>query len=224
MLAAICRPRFAPARRALVPALVFLALVTAGCTKKTTAPAPAGRITGTVAIAGGGSAANLDVSLVSIGGSLTSLTLAITDGTGAFSFTGLRPGSYVVYSHDFASHCAADTAVVPDVPSNVAAETTSVALTLRAGAVVKGSVTLTGRTDHRGTVVFVDQLLTLALTDSTGAYALFDMPTGPWAIHASATGFADQSTPVNIAVPGDTVSAAPLVLAPGAPSARIARR
>lgn len=215
----------AVARRALALALVLLTFAAAaGCSKKTTAPVPQGRITGTVVLPGGGSVANLDVSMSPIGTGLTGIDLAITDAGGAFSFSGLRPGSYVLYAHDFASHCAADTAVVPDVPSNVSAETTSVILTLRAGAVVRGTVTLTGRTDHRGTTVYVDQILALALTDSTGAYTLFDVPTGPWNVTATATSFADQSTPVSIAAPGDTVTAASLLLVPGTPSARSQRR
>jgi len=213
------------AGRMLTLALALAALVPAvGCSKKTTAPVPQGRITGVVVIPGGGSVDNLDVSKSTIGGGLSTIDLAITDSTGHFSFGGLRPGGYVIYSHDFSGHCDADTAVVPDVSGNPAAETTSVVLTLRAGSVVRGILELTGRTNHSGAILYVDQLLSLAMTDSTGAYALFDVPTGSWNVTGTAAGFADRSFPVTIAAPGDTVTADTLRLVPGTPSARSQRR
>lgn len=204
-------------RRGTVLACAALALLlAAGCTKKSTSPGPQGSVSGRVIHAGGRPAPNVDVTLTAISGTLASLDLVVADTLGRFAFTRLSPGSFVLYSRDFADSCAADTVVVPNVSGNPAADTVSAVLTLLPGGTLIGTATLAGRGDSQGIVVYVDHLLTLATADSaSGAYRLGDVPAGNWTLRVTRTGFADATLPVAIPTPGDSVQVAPVTLQPG---------
>ena len=86
-----------------------------------------------------------------------------------------------------------------------------------------GTVTLSGRAEHSGTVIDVSVLLSLSGTDSAGHFEIDDIPSGVWTVEASHLGFATGTAPATIPAPGDSVAIAPLQLVPGIPSARIGR-
>jgi hypothetical protein len=210
-----------PGRRVGLGALsvALIALIAAGCSKETTAPAPQGRVSATVALEGGGPAAGLSVSLIGFGTPIPSLRIAQTDAGGQASFSDLVPGGYVVYCRDYSSRADAETAFVPAA----APQTASVALVLRPAGKFTGTATLSGRTDHRGTYVYVPVLLPVGLTDSAGRFEVADIPPGQWPVEASHTGYATAAAAVTVPGPGDSVEIAPLQLAPGAPAAPLRR-
>jgi hypothetical protein len=210
--------RLPPGTIAAAAAILALGLGAAqcGCSKKTTAPAVQSRIAGRVTYEGGRSAADLDVSLISFGSTLVTITLASTDTAGHYAFVGPDPSSYVVYCRDFASHADAETvSVVSGPPRTFAAD-----LTLRAAGKITGTATLAGLTDHRDVLLDVAGLLTYAATDSTGHFELTDVPPGLWTVEATHAGYANGSASASVPAPGDSVAIPPFQLVPGTPAAR----
>lgn len=207
-------------RRGMVLALAAcVGFAAAGCSKKSTSPTPAGSVSGRVVHSTGHRAANVDVTLTSVTGTLASLDLTVADTLGGFSFPKVTPGSYVLYSRDFADSCGADTLTV--VNGGATADT----LILVPGGTLAGVATLSDRADSKGIALYVDHLLTLTTADSaTGAYRLHDVPPGNWTLRATCIGHADVIRAVTIPNPGDTVQVAPIQLVPGAPSSTIPAR
>jgi hypothetical protein len=199
----------------------LLAGVLAGCSKKTTAPGPTGRVSGRVTYPGNLSAAGVDVAVISYGTASTTITIAVTDTAGNYAASGLAPAHYVVSSRDVAARAAADTVVVAN------GATAAANLVLLPGCTITGTVTLAGRADHRGTVVDVPVLVSLSVTDSTGAFELTGIPAGQWSVEASHAGYVTGVSFAQVAAPGDSVAIAPFQLilpAPGPQSARARAR
>ena len=194
---------------------VAFAGVAAGCSKKTTAPAPTGAVSGRVTYPGNLSAGGLDVAIIPYGIASTSITIATTDSAGNYHASGLEPAHYVVSSRDAASHAAADTAVIAN------GATANANLVLLAACTITGTVTLAGRAEYHGTIVDVPVLLSLAATDSSGHFELTGIPAGQWSVEASHAGFATATSFASVPAPGDSVAIAPFQLLPGAPSPRM---
>ena len=209
-------------RGTLLLLAALLGLWVWGCSKKSTAPAPRGSISGRVVHVSGHAAGGVDVSMISISGTAASLDLVVADTLGRFSFTQVTPGTYVLYSRDFSDSCDADTLTVPNVSGNPAADTASTVLTLVPGGTLAGTATLSDRADSKGIALAVDHLLAVAVADSaTGSYHLHDVPPGNWVLRATCAAHADQVRNVTINNPGDTVQVAAIQLVPGTPSGTV---
>ena len=203
-----------PARPGALALGALLAL--AGCAPRPAGPSVPGSISGRVTYPGDLPAGGSTVVAIRIASPNGLLVMAATDTGGRYAFGGLDPGSYVISCRDFSTHVAAETASVSQ-----AAPVAHADLELREQATILGTVTLAGRADHRGTVVTVPQLLALGGTDSTGHFALAGVPAGRWPVEATHFGFLTGTATATVPAPGDTVTLAPIQLAPGpAPAAR----
>ncbi|MBI5708928.1 MAG: carboxypeptidase regulatory-like domain-containing protein [Candidatus Eisenbacteria bacterium] len=199
-------------------ALLLLALPVIGtaCSKRTTAPDPGGTVSGVALLPGGAPAAGADVYLVLLttDPAAATLDLVVADSLGRFTFRAVTPGDHLVGARAADTLAVADTVHVPRVAGNAAAETASVALHLARAGVFRGRALLAGASDHRGIVVTAPDVLSLAATDSLGAYALTGIPVGRWGVDAERPpAYLAARTSATLATPGDTVTLPDLVLA-----------
>lgn len=95
-----------------------------------------------------------------------------------------------------------------DVPgaSRAGADTQLATLRLDAGSVVHGVVTLTGLTNHAGTIVGVVTDNFVAASESTGVWALPLVPIGKWPVRFRHPGFAPKVETVVVATSLSRVS------------------
>jgi hypothetical protein len=87
-------------------------------------------------------------------------------------------------------------------------DTLVVRITLHTPSVAHGRVLLGAETEHRGTVVGCSPAPSVAVTDSTGAYALDLLPLGRWTITMYHPGFSLGLAYIDITIPGDTLTVA----------------
>jgi hypothetical protein len=90
-----------------------------------------------------------------------------------------------------------------------AADTQVVRLVLHAASRLTGSATLAGRGEHSGTLVSSEAGV-VAVTDSTGAWAMDGIPLGRWPLTMFHFGFAKGLTEAVVTIPGSVVVAPPV--------------
>jgi hypothetical protein len=106
---------------------------------------------------------------------------------------------------------AAGASLIVSGDERAPADTQLVRLTTHAASRLRGKVTLAGRTDHRGTIVSGD-VGGLAVTDSTGAWAMDGVPLGRWTLWTSQHGFESAVFQVLVITPGSLVIAPPVTV------------
>ena len=106
---------------------------------------------------------------------------------------------------------AAGASLVVAGAERAAADTQVVLLTMHAASRMRGTVTLAGRTDHRGTIVTGDAG-GITLTDSTGAWQLDGVPLGRWTMWTEHHGFQTAVFQVVVVTPGSVVIAPPVTV------------
>lgn len=118
----------------------------------------------------------------------------------------LRAGPWVVFARATDGRVAGSLATIlapPPSPDSVL-----VRLVARAPSRIEGQARLAGRSDHRGILVSAIGIDGgMAVTDSSGAYAIGRMPPGTWALFFGAHGFGDHFTFVTVTAPATTVTA-----------------
>jgi hypothetical protein len=151
-------------------ALVVLAVLgvlvgLAGCSKKSTAPAPTATLTGVVHHPDGSADAHALVdaqTLAPFDGVYESST-AQADSLGAFGFGGLRVTGYSVSVDENDSLAVADTAQAP---------ASGIVLRLQPAAVLRGVALRPDTTDKQGVLIMTDLPAAFAFTDTLGFYDL----------------------------------------------------
>jgi len=146
--------------------------------------------------------------------------LGHTDAAGVATFS-LAEGRWAVYARELPTSSApplvagstgrilGSTAGVPD--------TVLFRLQLARQSVATGRVTLSGRSDHSGTLVSVVEFPNAATTNAAGDWELGGLPPGVWTGTTDQFGF--RTAVFDLPVPGsdDTIRVAPAVLQPGGP-------
>lgn len=135
------------------------------------------------------------------------LFIAFTNAQGRYSFSNLVPGAYVVEATTVDHRVAADSLSIP--AGALEADT----LDLVAGGIFTGTVSLTGVSDHRGTLLTAFGIFTLGSTDSTGRYRLDAIPPGRWTVEAFHSGYVTTTLIGTLPAAGDSVELPPLSLA-----------
>ncbi len=95
--------------------------------------------------------------------------------------------------------------------SRAAADTQLVRLALQAASHVSGQVTLAGRTEHGGTIVFAG-IGEPVSTSGSGAWSMDGVPPGTWPFTASHLGFREGISQFTVPRPGSDVRAPSLTL------------
>jgi len=203
----------APARPAVaLAALLFLTVSAAGCGRKSPTAPPAAvstpRPVGVVLADSLGSpipdATVVATSLFDVNGFALILT-ATTDAAGETEFQ-MRSGPWIISARAMDGRVAAGLAVVLAPPPNP--DSVLVRLVAHTPSRIEGHARLAGRSDHRGILVSAVGLYgALAVTDSSGAYALGNVPPGQWSLFFGFLGFGDNYTTVTVTTPGSVVTA-----------------
>jgi hypothetical protein len=209
-----------PRRRIVVATACAIVAVLAGCSKKSTAPAPDVTITGTVHHLDGSVFRHALVdaqTLVPFDGMLE-ITTAESDTNGAFAFSGLRNTGYTVSVIEDDSLAVADTVQAP---------ASAVDLRMRPGTVFRGVALKPDTTDKSGVLVTTDLPTAFTFTDTMGFYDLRGVAPGAREVVAVDL-LAGTSAGVFVtATPGDTIVIDTLRLHSDTPSpawrARLAR-
>ena len=131
----------------------------------------------------------------------------ITDRDGRFAFDGVDDGDYLV-SGSARNHLGASHTV--HVESTT--DTTFVDLTLTPTGTFTGFARLENASNHRSTVVYVNQTSNVAATDSTGRYILRDVPVGGHTLIATHAHYLDATASATLGAAGDSVEVAPVTL------------
>lgn len=161
------------------------------------------KITGRVELLGEANHGDVEVLLSGPAGGT-----ARTDGSGAFAFEALLPGTYTVVAS------ASSTLESVRISGITVAERASAALpalTFTSVGHVSGTVTLGAPTGNAGIVVSVVGGSAVAVTDDAGAYSLKNVAVGAQTVVASAAGRGSVTGNVTV-TRGATVTAAALVL------------
>jgi hypothetical protein len=183
-------------------------MLSCGGSKHPTSSNRTGSLSGTVVDAVGAPVSDADVYLTSsfeIDGT-QELFIAFTNAQGRYSFSNLVPGAYVVEATTVDHRVAADSVSIPS--GNLEADT----LGLVVGGTFTGTVTLTGVSDHRGTILTTLGIFTLATTDSTGRYRLDAIPPGRWTVEAYHLNYVTTTLIGVLPAAGDSVELNPLSL------------
>jgi hypothetical protein len=90
-----------------------------------------------------------------------------------------------------------------------------ITLTTHTHSLATGTATLSGRTNHGGTIVTAEGLRGMAATDSAGAWTLDGIPPGTWFVRMDHAGFAPQTVSVTVPAPGSSVVVPPVTLGTG---------
>jgi hypothetical protein len=168
-------------------------------------PRPVGIALADSAGAALGGASIVATSLFDVSGFAVVLS-AVTDAEGEATLEMLA-GPWIVFAREPGGRVAGSHSVIL-APASPDPDSVLVRLVARAPSRIEGHARLAGRSDHRGILVSaigVDGAL--AVTDSTGAYALDRVPTGAWAVFFGALGFGDAFVTVTVPAPATTVTA-----------------
>lgn len=118
----------------------------------------------------------------------------------------LQAGPWVVSARAADGRVAASHSTILAPPPNP--DSVRVRLVARAPSRIEGHARLAGRTDHRGILVSVIGIEGgMAVTDSSGAYAIGALPPGTWGLFYGAFGFGDLFQHVSVPAPATTVTA-----------------
>lgn len=194
---------------ALAAAAAAGALALGSCGKSPTGPEQPPTVHRTVTIAVrdslGNPAAGAEVWITSLFDSAGLVTLMVveTDAQGEIVRV-LAEGGWVAWTGGGGT-AAGGSFVVPGAGRDPS-DTLVVRLVRRASSRATGVAKLAGRTDHRGIWVSCLAAQPFAMTDSTGAYSLEDMPPGRWTVTCSMVGFKLGITEVTVPAPGVTVT------------------
>jgi hypothetical protein len=112
---------------------------------------------------------------------------------------------------------AGSTGVVASKPAG-SPDTTQFRLVVRTQSIARGTITLTGRITHDGTLVGVLGFPILAITGSDGSYELDGLPPGSWVAYTAHDGFVPAQFSVDVPGPAQTITLAPFALAANAPA------
>jgi len=93
-------------------------------------------------------------------------------------------------------------------------------LVLKPESVARGTITLSGQTEHSGTLVGVIGLPSLEITGSDGSFALGGLPPGTWVGLTSHDGYVPAQFNITVPAPGQTIPVLPIVLTPSRSPAR----
>jgi hypothetical protein len=118
----------------------------------------------------------------------------------------LLPGAWIVSARALDGRVAGSQALILDPSAHP--DSVLVRLVAHTPSRIEGHARLAGRTDHRGilvTAIGIDA--GAAVTDSTGAYAVDDVPPGTWTLFFGSLGFSDGFTVVTVPLPASTVIA-----------------
>ena len=100
----------------------------------------------------------------------------VTDYTGSYYFSKIKPGFYTIYA---SSNCSAERAVYTNVYADKNAETIVRNLELTATGSIKGTITIDGNSrGNSGFLVFVAGTSYMAMTDDKGNYTISGIPAG----------------------------------------------
>ena len=116
----------------------------------------------------------------------------------------LAEGPWLVTAAAMSSRVAGGSFVVSGV-GRAAADTQVVRIVLHTGSRASGVATLAGRSEHSGTLVS-SQAGAFALTDSTGAWTISDLPLGRWTLTMFHFGFKVGVAQAVVTVPGSAVT------------------
>ena len=207
--------------RSRVMSTAFLACCTAvvaGCDKSTsqaTAPPPAMRqVAATLEDTTGARQSGVTVWAIGLDQG-TEATFEHTDASGVAHFS-LIDGRYCLSAtKSFQTvTVAASTGRVQQQPAGHP-DSVLFRLVLLPGSILRGKVTLTGRSTHDGTIVGLAEVPTFTGTAADGSYELGGVPPGTWSGLATHVGFTGKLFDVVVPFPGDTVATGPVVLVPG---------
>jgi hypothetical protein len=118
----------------------------------------------------------------------------------------MLPGAWIVSARAVDGRVAGTQALILDPTAHP--DSVLVRLVAHTPSRIEGHARLAGRTDHRGilvTAIGIDA--GAAVTDSTGAYAVDDVPPGTWTLFFGSLGFSDGFTVVTVPLPASTVIA-----------------
>jgi hypothetical protein len=183
----------------------------AGCSKKSTAPAPDVTITGTVRHLDGSlyPHALVDAQTLMPFDGMLEITTVESDTMGTFAFSGLRNTGYTVSVVEDDSLAVADTVQAPS---------SGVDLRLRPGTVFRGVALKPDTTDKSGVLVITDLPTAFTFTDTLGFFDLRGVAPGAREVVAIDL-LAGTSAGVFVtALPGDTIRLDTLRLHAGTPS------
>jgi len=201
--------RSAPSVRATLAVLALGAL--ASCGKSPTEPPPRAVVhrTVTVVVADSLGAPAVNAAVVWVArfdsAGVNETRFSPTDDEGA-DLQVLAEGPWVVSVAAALPARVAGASFVVSGAARAAADTQVVRLVLHTGSRVTGSATLAGRTEHSGTIVS-SETGAFAVTDSSGAWALGDVPLGRWPLTMFHFGFALGTAEAVVTTPGSTVVA-----------------
>lgn len=143
-----------------------------------------------------------------------------TDAEGASTFS-LLDGHWLLAARSGPSggpfRVAGSTGVVAPKPAG-SPDTTQFRLVVRTQSIARGTITLTGRITHDGTLVGVLGFPILAITGSDGSYELDGLPPGSWVAYTAHNGFVPAQFSVDVPGPAQTITLAPVALVPNAPA------
>ena len=202
-------------------AALFLAAVTAGCSKSSTAPtAPAPVRTVAVAVVDSTGARVPGAFVTAVGldnsnaADKISPVTADTAGIAAFS---LHDGNWCMFARKTPStvplFVAGSTGLVSAKPAG-SVDSVLFRLVVRPESTAHGTILLTGQTSHDGTLVGVIGLPSLAITAADGAFTLGGLPPGAWIALAGHNGYLQAQFNIAVPAPGQTITIAPFALTP----------
>jgi hypothetical protein len=210
---------------AVAAALLPIALLACGCTKKTTAPLVAARVyrtvTATLSDSLGSPVVHQQVVMISFEGSAGTVPVLYqrTDDAGQAAFV-LEAGSWAAAVEPLAvagppaPHLVAGGTFTVPVTRPAGEDTLVVRLRLGTASRVAGTTTLANQSDQGGTSISTSAcLFPVATSDAMGGWTLQDMPPGTWSVVMSHGGYAQAVRTVTVPLPGSTVALAPVQLA-----------
>lgn len=136
------------------------------------------------------------------------LRATVSDDEGRYAFDFVLEGRYSLQARS-EDHLAARQELVM---GKAAAETTIVDIDLTPTGNFAGVVTRENAVEHGGSLVFVQGTSYAAVSDSTGAYQISDVPIGSWDLRAQYPGHRDDSTQGTLSTAGEVANLAPLFL------------
>ena len=134
---------------------------------------------------------------------LVPVVLATTDADGIASVV-LTEGTWGVHAKTNARIVAGATFTIPG-KTRAGSDTVMVRITLHTASAARGRALLL-TTNHGGTVVGCPPAPSVSVTDSSGAYALRQLPLGHWTITMHHPGYALGLAEIDVTSPGDTVT------------------
>jgi hypothetical protein len=212
-----------PRLRASAAGVLLIAASIAGCSKSTAPtanpPATTRTVTVTVQDSTGAAVAGAIVSAFGVDNSNGGLATAPvpTDTAGVRSFS-LPDGHWIVFAKSGPAggpfRVAGSSGLVGAKPAGNP-DTTMFRLVVLTQSIARGTITLSGRASHDGTLVGVVGILSaFTVTGADGSYELDGLPPGIWTALASHDGFQPAQFSVVVAGPAQTIPLSPLVLAP----------